>query len=60
MEINWQMWSAIGTVSSSFVALIALLISLRINRIEKIKSSPNLSLYFIKPSKQKSNHIYTN
>jgi len=44
MDINWTAVSAIGTITSSFLGLIALLISLRNKRNEEKRSKPLLSL----------------
>jgi hypothetical protein len=42
--MNWEALSAVGTVSSSFVALIALLITLRLSYSESRKSKPCLKV----------------
>jgi len=55
MDINWTAVSAIGTITSSLLGLIALLISLRNKKNEERKSKPLLYLY---PAYVGSDYVY--
>jgi len=49
MSINWVALSAIGTISSSFVAMIAVLLTMQQNRREKRMLMPRLKVSYYSP-----------